>query len=186
MKENKFYVLRNHKLFVSVSLTPALKTALVSGTDTTFWKYGEPLPDPVGFIKTSATICYIGLFEDCVSLANCDMISHWDLSKVHRVKGLFKGCVNLKDLHGLSQWNMNSVVALEHMFYGCINLTDIIGISTWDTQAVQSVIGMFSQCSKLEEVQVLSNWKLPKLKSHRLIFNGCTKMDTYPSWYNAS
>ena len=92
------------------------------------------------------------MFKDCSLLSGIDL-SHFNTSKVIKMKGMFENCSSLTALD-LSAFNTLSVKDMTDMFKGCSNITSM-DLSSFDMRNINipgGSAGMFEGCTLLATV----------------------------------
>ena len=82
-------------------------------------------------------------------------LSHWDTSKIRRMRAVFSGLPNLKSIN-VANWDTSNVFEMSMLFRNAKSL-ESIDVSDWDTGNVMAMNQMFEGCSSLTSLD-LSRW----------------------------
>ena len=147
-------------------------------------------------LQFGSTMTYIEkMFSGLSNVVEIDF-THFDCSRVNRLKNLFEDCSNLEKITfsnsfgaidsmyrtfyncnkltsiDLSVFDTSGVSDMQQLFKGCNSLT-FLDLSNFVTSEVYSMEYMFSDCSSLTSLVISNNFNTEKVTSMKNMFSGC-------------
>lgn len=119
-------------------------------------------------LNTSNVADMSGLFYGIETLTDLNQIAGLNVSGITNTASMFTS-TKIANVNLLSSWDMSKVTDISNMFYGIETLTDISGLANWDTSNVENMNAMFVY-NKFTDTSALANWNTSKVKTMSALF----------------